>query len=979
VLYRFGPFELDEARSELRREGRVVAIQPKPLALLALLLRERERVVPADEILGTLWPDTVVTPGSLNRAVSHARRAIGDTHRGRLIQSVSRRGYRFTGEVVTIDAGARAGVGAAPAAERPFVGRSDALARLRDAFAAAVARREGALALISGPPGIGKTRLTEVAAAQLEAAGALALVGRAREGEGVPAFWLFAQVLRRLLEQPAAAEALREVAAHAGELAGLLGLRPADGAAPRAPAAAAPEASRFLLFDAVTRALLRAARRRPLLIVLEDLQWAGSESLRLLEHLAHERLDAPLLVLGTVREEPRAAGSPVTRALSLLRAQDRCLEIALEPFSRGEVAALLEQVLGRPAPPDLTSELFARSEGVPLFVREALRLLEERGALAEPERVPREGVVLPARALDLIRRPLERLSPAAASLVSAAAVLGRDFHLPAAAAVAGLARADALDRIDEAVLAGVLEAAPGGATAFRFTHALFQEAALAALSPGARARLHLRAAEHLERENAGDLSAVLAELAHHHHRALAVGDPERACRAALRAAEQGSRLGAWEQAAIHYEQAREAFEQVPGCDPVRRLALALDCTEAWRLASERSRRRQRAREAFELARALGRPREMAQAAIGLLDLQEWGVGDEFARAAVEEALAALPDSGSVEEARLLTRLAYLDIRHVYREASGVARRAVELARAAGDPDALQDALYTLHFSIGGPEGLAEREELAREIEAVAAASRSADRALIALLDTAGDRFELGDRPGALRLREAAGRVAGRRPHPGMRWHLEVYDTGVALLEGRLGEVEARARAAYSVGLRAEHPYARGCFDAHRALLARARGESGLLLETLAPALRARQGPTHWVKAVVARAELEAGRSQDARARFDNLAARGFADVPRNLRWTATLVEIAHLCAELEAEESAAALHALLAPYADHHAVLPMAICYGGPVSYALARLAELRGRRGEARELYRAALAACQQIGAESTRARVARHASRAA
>ena len=83
MLYRFGAYELDEARGELRREGRPVAIQPKPLALLALLLRERERVVPADEILSTLWPDTVVTPGSLNRAVSHARRAIGDTHRGR--------------------------------------------------------------------------------------------------------------------------------------------------------------------------------------------------------------------------------------------------------------------------------------------------------------------------------------------------------------------------------------------------------------------------------------------------------------------------------------------------------------------------------------------------------------------------------------------------------------------------------------------------------------------------------------------------------------------------------------------------------------------------------------------------------------------------------------------------------------------------------------------------------------------------------
>ena len=146
-------------------------------------------------------------------------------------------------------------------------------------------------------------------------------------------------------------------------------------------------------------------------------------------------------------------------------------------------------MLERPAPPDLTSELFARSEGVPLFVREALRLLEERGALAEPERVSREGVALPARTLDLIRRPLERLSAAAASLVSAAAVLGRDFDLVDAAAVAGLPREEALDRVDEALRAGVLEAAPACATGFRFTHALFQEAALAALAPSVCARL----------------------------------------------------------------------------------------------------------------------------------------------------------------------------------------------------------------------------------------------------------------------------------------------------------------------------------------------------------------------------------------------------------------------------------------------------------------------------------------------------------
>src|SRR5262249_5461412 len=105
VRFRFGAYELDEERGELRREGRPVAIQPKPLALLALLLRERDRVVSADELLKRLWPDIVVSPGSVNRAISHARRAIGDTHRGRLVRSVPRRGYRFSGEVVALEPG----------------------------------------------------------------------------------------------------------------------------------------------------------------------------------------------------------------------------------------------------------------------------------------------------------------------------------------------------------------------------------------------------------------------------------------------------------------------------------------------------------------------------------------------------------------------------------------------------------------------------------------------------------------------------------------------------------------------------------------------------------------------------------------------------------------------------------------------------------------------------------------------------------
>ncbi len=491
---------------------------------------------------------------------------------------------------------------------------------------------------------------------------------------------------------------------------------------------------------------------------------------------------------------------------------------------------------------------------------------------------------------------------------------------------------------------------------------------LAGLAPGERARLHLRAAQHLERENAGDPSAVLAELAHHHHRALAVGDPERATAAALRAAAHAERLSAWAQAALHYEQASTAFEAVPGCEPARRLELALARTEAWRHASERSKRREAARAAFELARGLGRPREMARAAIGLLDLQEWGVQDDEATRAIRAGLAALGDAGGVEEANLVTRLAYLDVRAEHESAAREARRAVELARAAGDPDALQDALYTLHFALGGPEGLDERAAIAAEIGGVAARSKSADRAVIALLDVAGDRLEVSDRAGARGLRDEARRLAGERPHPGMRWHLEVYDTGIALLEGRLDEVEARAASALSLGLRAEHPYARGCANAHRALLARESGDPQTLLDTLAPALRARQGPTHWVKATVARAYLALGNRAAAIELFEGLAAGDFVDIARNLRWKATLNEIGHLAADLGDADRAEALHALLAPYAEHHAVMPMAILYGGPLHLALARLAGLLGRHDEAREHREAARAACEAIGATALR-----------
>lgn len=976
MIYRFGAFELDEQAGELRRAGEPVSIQPKPLELLVFLIRARERVVSADELFDSLWSGVAVTPGSLTRAVSHARRAIGDTHKGTLLRSYPRRGYRFCGEVVEIDPSGAERAQAAPAPARSpgtpgpgFVGRADALGVLREAWSAASERR-GSVVVVSGTAGIGKTRLCEVFLEETAQRGPMTVVGRCRGGEGVPAFWVWAQVLRQLIDEPSLGDEVRELVGHSSELAGLVPeLGPSGPRGERGELS--PAQSRFLFFDAVARVLVRCSRRRPLVVALEDLQWAGPSSLQLLEHVATEISHERVLIVANVRDEARERSHPVERTLALLRQLDRCAFLALRHLSRAEVGQLLEQSIGRRPPPDLTSEIFAYSEGLPLFVREAIRLMSERGELLDLDLLARRGVRLPGHSVDLIDRALGSLSAECARLIGAAGVLGREFGLPLAAAVAELPRERALDLLDEATEAGVVEPVRDAVATYRFTHALFHEAANASLSAGARVRLHQRAAERLEQQVGDDLDRVIAEVAHHRHVGLAVGDPERAYECALRAANRAAMLFAYEQMATHYEQAIDALDHFESVDPALRLGTLLLLGEAYRLAGVRARRREVLMAAMESARALDRPADFARAAIGFCDLSEWAVHDEPAYDAVQEALARLGESCPVERTRLTTRLAYLASRDRARaEARG--REAVALARQAGDADALQEAMYTLHLILAGPDDLDERDALAHELVDTVAAAHQRDPALIAAIDVACDRIALGDRKGALEMRSAATDVAGEAPHPGLVWHMNVYDTGWAILEGRFEEAERMAQDAYLIGQRIEHPYALGCFNAHVAGIARERGDHAEVLRIMSPGMDGRGGLVRWVSAFNGQSLWALGREGEARRVFDRLAANGFADVARGIRWTATMVELANFCADVGDAERAALLCDQLDRIEHHHGVLPVPICYGGPVSRCLARLREVMGRSDEADELYAEALDASLALGAQPVHARVA-------
>jgi hypothetical protein len=617
--------------------------------------------------------------------------------------------------------------------------------------------------------------------------------------------------------------------------------------------------------------------------------------------------------------------------------------------------------MGQPSPADLTSELFARTEGVPLFLREAIRWLEERGDLERPDRIPRQGLMLPGRSLDLIRRALEALPDACAELVGAASVLGREFSLPLVASVAEVTRDQALDLLDRVVGAGIVEVEPDDPGRYRFVHALFREAAYDGLSAGVRARLHRRTALRLEEQHAGEHDRVLSELAHHHHRSIAVGDAEHLYRIAMRAAERASQLLAFEQAASHYAQALDALAHADRIDAGRRLATLLAYGEACHHAGDRTLRRELLTEAMQTARDLQRPLDFARAAIGFCDLSEWAPRDDTARGVVNEALALLDPNERLLRARLETRAAYGAARTSGSEAEAAARRALSSARLAGDPEALEEALYTLHFIIAGPFHLEERAQLVNELASSVTSRR--EIAVIGLVDLACDRIALGDALGARRLRGEAASMAGPEPHPGMLWHLRVYDTGLALLEGRLDDAERIAREAFDFGRRVEHPYAKGCNRLHRGELARLRGDEMEVLRQFSPIALAAE-PVQWIRAMLGRAKLALGQGAEARALFEELAASDFRDVPQSIRWTRSLVEISLLCAELGDEKRAPMLEEMLSDVADHHGVLPVPICYAGPVSRCRAGLRAVQGRSAEAVDLYDEAAAACETLGA---------------
>ncbi len=677
-----------------------------------------------------------------------------------------------------------------------LVGRNHEIEAL-DGILEAAASGRGALRLLAGEPGIGKTRLADEMVLRATAKGFLASWGRAWETEGAPVYWPWIEVLSPLVEgKEDVPERVRmllgsSAAATLGE-----GTR------------ADPARDRFELFECVSSFMRSCARKTPLLLVFDDLHMADAPTLELLSFVARGMRTARIFALGTYRD----AESRLPRVADLLARISREGEVvALRPLAEPEVAEILARETGR-SDPVLSTAIHALTEGNPLFLREAIHAVTQSKSGVSLDAL--RDVAALGGVLALVRSRLLGADPRIAPVLEVAAALGRESELSLLVLASGVQVSEVRAAIADAVARGLL--VRRGDDRFAFSHVLVREAIYRELSDERRREVHRAIALALEKRDTEVLSATLA---HHALAALPSGEPVDAVRKSCRAAAYARSHLAYEEALALLERALATCEQYRIDDHERAevsLALGWAATEAGKL----ERGRDAFREAAKIARRLADPMLLARAALGQ--------GGEYVLAEIRpelvdglrEALALLEGVPGDEvrrlRARVLARLAAaLTPSATPAEPLALAREALLMTenesdvRTRIDVDVGVGAALT-DFAPPG-ERIVVNDRLLRH------AQRVADRVLElrALTRLSCEYLERGDVARSDASIAARARLAESIGHPRYRWQTPLLRSMQAMPRGRFDDCEEHIREARRIAAETPDPNAERCIEFHR--------------------------------------------------------------------------------------------------------------------------------------------------------------------
>jgi tetratricopeptide (TPR) repeat protein len=522
----------------------------------------------------------------------------------------------------------------------------------------------------------------------------------------------------------------------------------------------------------------------------------------LLRHLvSHLDPDAHVLVIVTYRDTDIDRGHALAGALSDLYRAGSVERISLRGLDEDGMCAFLEAAGGQPLEAEgfqLAHRLAAETDGNPFFVTEVLRHLVETGAIVHRDGVwvgavgPGEAG-LPEGVRDVVGQRLSRLSEETNSLLRTAAVFGREFDAALVAEAAGLDEDTALDGLDEAVAARLVDEVEGRPGRLAFAHALVQQTLLEELTTNRRVRLHRRIAELLD----GRPGTPVELLAHHYLEAAVAGGAPRAVECACEAASNAVSRLAWEDAIRFYERALEAVDSLDTDDPGLRAEISSLLAHAYHGAGSGDTAREYALAAATLARGADDGARLAEAGVAYQgEIGVWAVpSDSVGAEIIREGLASLGTSRPDIRARALSSLANALLLTPGGTALDEADRAIAAAREAADDQALRHALLVRAWAVRGVRPVAERKQAAEDALAAARASDDRFLELGALYQLANAVLNEGDVDRAVDWFVQASEFRGALDG----WAIADMRTALAIAQGRFADADELSAAAYELG------------------------------------------------------------------------------------------------------------------------------------------------------------------------------------
>jgi DNA-binding SARP family transcriptional activator len=608
-----------------------------------------------------------------------------------------------------------------PAVGWPTVGRELERALLRSVLEDVLAGRFRQVQLV-GEAGIGKSHLVADLVEQATARGFAVAVGPCSPDDSAPPLWPWRTALEQL-----------------GIPAGVL-----DG-------------STFEDWEALVAALAARVSEGPVLLVLEDLHWADSATLRALRHLADRVADTDRLLLAITRRpypEPSGELDAVLEAMARRHAEP----VLLGALSPRASAALVTTVAGA-AGATSAAGWHDRAAGNPYFLIELARLA---GTHPDPA-----GVV-PPTVLDVVQHRVRALPEETRALLVTAAVLGQRFPLDLLAAVERYDDADIDAALGPARDAGLVRDID--ASHSTFAHALTRDAVAATATPSRVQRLHARVAHAIEQGGAPSLDRdqQVSELARHWVHA-GPSHAARAWRAAVAAAAQARARFARAEASTWMTAALDAHPRDPSGTPAERIELLLTAAHDRQVDGEWTEIHALVAEAVALARSADDPAGVVRAAAA--DTRDsvwlslpWFEVDEDVVDDLRWALRRLPGHDSADRCRGMLALAaqlYYDPA-ARAEAEALAEEGMALARRLDDPDLTWWAARTAVIAWWRPAEARRRRALSLEGLEAARLARGPESEPVALVVAAGDALEAGDRSAYDELVAEAERVCRRR-------------------------------------------------------------------------------------------------------------------------------------------------------------------------------------------------------------------------